>query len=45
MTRSPCRDWTAEKAKTVNAPRIAECFLSIECEFLWEREHFEGSLM
>jgi len=34
---------TAEKAKTVNAPRIAECFLNIECEFLWEHEHFEGS--
>ena len=34
---------TAEKAKTVNAPRIEECFLNIECEFLWEHEHFEGS--
>lgn len=34
---------TAEKAKTENAPRIAECFLNIECEFLWEHEHFEGS--
>lgn len=34
---------TAEKAKTVNAPRIAECFLNIECEMLWDHEHFEGS--
>lgn len=34
---------TAEKAITVNAPRIAECFLNIECEILWEHEHYEGS--
>lgn len=34
---------TAEKAVTVNAPRIKECFLNIECEMLWEHEHFEGS--
>lgn len=34
---------TAEKAVTVNAPRIKECFLHMECEFLWEHEHFEGS--
>jgi flavin reductase (DIM6/NTAB) family NADH-FMN oxidoreductase RutF len=34
---------TAEKAFTVNAPRIKECFLNIECVFLWEHEHFEGS--
>ena len=27
---------TAEKAVKVNAPRIAECFLNIECEYLWE---------
>ena len=33
---------TAEKAMTVYAPRIKECFLSIECELLWEKEHFEG---
>ncbi len=33
---------TAEPAKTVNAPRVAECFLSIECQMLWEREYFEG---
>ena len=34
---------TAEKAVSVNAPRIKECFLNIECEMLWEHEHFEGS--
>lgn len=34
---------TAEKALTVNAPRIQECFLNIECEYLWEHELFEGS--
>lgn len=34
---------TAERARTVNAPRIKECFLNIECELLWEKEHFEGS--
>lgn len=33
---------TAEKAFCVNAPRIKECFLNIECEYLWEHEHFEG---
>ena len=27
---------TAEKAVKVNAPRIKECFLNIECEYLWE---------
>ncbi|HOP12255.1 MAG TPA: flavin reductase [Oscillospiraceae bacterium] len=34
---------TAEKASKVNAPRIKECFLNIECEFLWEHELIEGS--
>ena len=34
---------TAEPAKAVNAPRIAECFLNIECELLWEHEHFPDS--
>ena len=36
-------DLTAEPAVKVNAPRIKECFLNIECEFLWEHEHFENS--
>ena len=34
---------TAERASKVNAPRIKECFLNIECEYLWEHELFEGS--
>lgn len=34
---------TAEKAVCVNAPRVAECFLNIECEFLWEQNNFENS--
>jgi len=34
---------TAEKATKVNAPRIKECFLNIECEFLWERKLCKGS--
>lgn len=34
---------TAEPAAKVNAPRVKECFLNIECEFLWEHDLFEGS--
>jgi flavin reductase (DIM6/NTAB) family NADH-FMN oxidoreductase RutF len=34
---------TTEKALKVNAPRIKECFLNIECEFLWEHELFENA--
>ena len=34
---------TAEKAVKVNAPRIKECFLNIECEVIWEHELFAGS--
>ena len=34
---------TAEKAVKVDAPRIKECFLNIECEFLWEHELIDGS--
>jgi flavin reductase (DIM6/NTAB) family NADH-FMN oxidoreductase RutF len=33
---------TAEKAAKVNAPRIKECFLNIECELLWEHDLYEG---
>jgi len=33
---------TAEKAVMVNAPRIKECFLNIECEYLWEHGLFEN---
>lgn len=34
---------TVEEAMTIKAPRIRECFLNIECEYLWEHEHFIGS--
>ncbi len=33
---------TVEKAIVVNAPRIKECFLNMECEFLWEHDVFEN---
>ena len=29
---------TAEKAVKVNAPRVKECFLNVECEYLWGHE-------
>ena len=34
---------TVENASTVNAPRVKECFLNLECEYLWEHELVEGS--
>lgn len=34
---------TAEQSFVVDAPRIKECFLNIECEYLWEHELFAGS--
>jgi len=34
---------TAERANKVNAPLIKECFLNIECAYLWEHELCEGS--
>ncbi|HPF87232.1 MAG TPA: flavin reductase [Candidatus Limiplasma sp.] len=33
---------TAEPAATVHAPRIAECFLALECELAWEHETTPG---
>ncbi|MCL2286916.1 MAG: flavin reductase [Firmicutes bacterium] len=33
---------TAEKALKVNAPRIKECFMNVECEYLWEQELLPG---
>jgi flavin reductase (DIM6/NTAB) family NADH-FMN oxidoreductase RutF len=33
---------TSEHAVTIHAPRIKECFLNIECEFLWERPLYDG---
>jgi len=34
---------TVEPAVSVDAPRIAECFLNLECTYLWEKECFENS--
>jgi len=34
---------TVEAAVTVNAPRIKECFLALECRYLWQREITEDS--
>lgn len=34
---------TAEPAKTVNAPSVKECFMNLECQFLWDKEIKEGS--
>lgn len=34
---------TAEPATMVNAPRIKECFLSLECRFLWDKQIAEGN--
>jgi len=34
---------TSEPASTVEAPRIKECFVSLECRYLWEKEIVENS--
>lgn len=34
---------TVEKATLIDAPRIKECFLNLECCYKWEKELFEGS--
>ena len=34
---------TSEPAAAVDAPAIAECFLQLECRFLWEKEIKEGA--
>lgn len=34
---------TAEPATMIDAPRIQECFLNLECRFLWEKPKKEGS--
>lgn len=36
---------TIEKAKIVDAPRIKECFLHLECKYEWHRPLHEGSLL
>lgn len=34
---------TIEEARTVGAPRVKECFLNLECEYLWEHKSFKES--
>ena len=34
---------TVEPGSTVQAPRIQECFLALECEYAWEKDLVEGS--
>ena len=34
---------TADSALTVNAPKIKECFLNIECELIWDRPLYDNS--
>lgn len=33
---------TVEPASSINAPRIKECFLNLECRYLWEQKIKEG---
>lgn len=33
---------TAEKAFWVNAPMVSECFMNLECRYLWEKEIVAG---
>ena len=33
---------TAEKAFWVNAPMVSECFMNLECRYLWEKEIVPG---
>lgn len=35
--------FTVEPAKTVQAPRIAECAVNLECRLEWDRPLYEGS--
>jgi len=34
---------TAERTALVNAPRIRECFLSLDCAYVWGKELVEGT--
>ncbi len=33
---------TAERASWVNAPMVRECFMNLECEYVWEKEIVPG---
>ncbi len=35
--------FTSENAMVVNAPRIKECFINMECSLEWEKSLFDGS--
>jgi flavin reductase (DIM6/NTAB) family NADH-FMN oxidoreductase RutF len=39
-----CVGLTVEPAQLVDAPRIKECFLNLECRLSWERPLHDGSL-
>lgn len=33
---------TVEKAEKVDAPMVAECFMNLECEYVWEKDIIPG---
>ena len=35
--------FTIEQSRRIQAPRIQECLINIECKLAWQRELFEGS--
>lgn len=35
---------TAEKASWVEAPMVAECFMNLECRYMWEKEIVPGDV-
>ena len=37
--------FTAEPCTKVHAPRIAECFLNLECEYLWEKDLYPNHML
>jgi flavin reductase (DIM6/NTAB) family NADH-FMN oxidoreductase RutF len=37
--------FTVEPGRAVHAPRIAECFLNLECEYLWKKDLFPGHVL
>jgi flavin reductase (DIM6/NTAB) family NADH-FMN oxidoreductase RutF len=42
-TRGGCSRLHLESAKAVQAPRIAECAVNLECSLEWNRPLYEGS--
>ena len=37
--------FTVEPGKKVHAPRITECFMNLECEYIWEKDLFHGNVL